>query len=94
MWLQHRNTDPRDEAITRRNADGARSAFEEDRVVLEAVHRGLARSTTPTTALMLDRAARRFRDGLAVRIAQEMNEAAAGATPAPAAWPPSASPAA
>ena len=71
VWLQHRNTDPANEAITRRNAEGARLAFEEDRVILEAVQRGLARSTTPATGLLLDRAARRFRDGLAARIGQE-----------------------
>lgn len=71
FWLQHRNTDPHDAAITRRNADGARAAFEEDRVVLEAAHRGLQRSRTPTTGLMLDAPARRFRQGLAGRIARE-----------------------
>ena len=78
FWLQHRNTDPRDESITRRNADGARAAFEEDRVVLEAVQRGLARSTTRTTGLLLDLAARRFRERLAARIAQEAGAASAG----------------
>lgn len=71
FWLQHRNTDPHDEAITRRNADGARGAFEEDRLVLEAVHRGLQRSTTPTTGLLLDVAANRFRKELADRIRRE-----------------------
>ena len=41
FWLQHRNTDPANEEITLRNAQGARAAFEEDRVILEAVHIGL-----------------------------------------------------
>ncbi|MFN0187007.1 MAG: Rieske 2Fe-2S domain-containing protein [Aquabacterium sp.] len=76
VWLQHRNTDPHDAAITRRNADGARAAFEEDRVILEAVHRGLRRSTTPTTGLMLDVAAQRFRAELARRIAAQAPAAA------------------
>ena len=71
FWLQHRNTDPHDDAITQRNAAGARTAFEEDRSILEAVHRGLKRSSTPTTGLLLDAAARAFRQGLAQRIAQE-----------------------
>jgi vanillate O-demethylase monooxygenase subunit len=71
VWLQHRNTDPHDEAITRRNSEGARAAFEEDRVVLEAVQRGLRRSNTPTTGLLLDVAANHFRQGLADRIARD-----------------------
>ena len=78
FWLQHRNTDPDDAVITRRNADGARAAFEEDRVVLEAVHQGLLRSRTPTTGLLLDRAARQFRQGLAQRLAREAADAGRG----------------
>lgn len=75
FWLQHRNTDPQDEEITRRNAAGARAAFEEDRVVLEAVHLGMKHRTTPTTGLMLDRAANQFRKGLEELIARERSEA-------------------
>ena len=36
-----RNTDPQDAGITRRNASGAKAAFEEDRLILEAVHQGM-----------------------------------------------------
>ena len=71
FWLQHRNTDPHDDALTRRIAAGARAAFEEDRVILEAVHRGMQSPATPTTGLMLDAAATRFRRGLTQRIEQE-----------------------
>jgi phenylpropionate dioxygenase-like ring-hydroxylating dioxygenase large terminal subunit len=76
FWLQHRNTDPHDEDITRRNAAGARTAFEEDRVVLEAVHLGMKRKSTPTTGLMLDRAANQFRRGLDALIAREQGQEA------------------
>ena len=71
FWLQHRNTDPHDEDLTRRVAAGARAAFEEDRVILEAVHQGMKNKSTPTTGLLLDAAAHRFRKGLAERIARE-----------------------
>lgn len=71
FWLQHRNTDPQDEDITRRNAAGARAAFEEDRRVLEAVHLGMKHKTTPKTGLLLDRAANEFRKGLDALIARE-----------------------
>ena len=71
FWLQHRNTDAQDEALTRRIAAGARGAFEEDRQVLEAVHRGMKRSHRPTAYLQLDRAATLYRKALAARIAEE-----------------------
>ena len=77
FWLQHRNTDPHDDTITERNAVGARAAFEEDRVILEAVHLGMKHKTTPTTGLLLDAAASRFRKGLAARIAREASPQAA-----------------
>ena len=71
FWLQHRNTDPQDDAITQRNALGARTAFEEDRVILEAVHIGMKNKTTRTTGLMLDAAAGKFRKALGEMIARE-----------------------
>ena len=74
-WLQHRNTDPHDDAITRKVAAGAKSAFEEDRAILTAVHRGMKNKTTPNTGLLLDAAASRFRKGLMERIAQENSAA-------------------
>jgi phenylpropionate dioxygenase-like ring-hydroxylating dioxygenase large terminal subunit len=82
-WLQHRNTDPHDEDITRKVAAGAKAAFEEDRAILRAVHLGMKHKTTPTTGLLLDAAASRFRKGLAELIAREQatNEAAAPIDP-------------
>jgi vanillate O-demethylase monooxygenase subunit len=77
FWLQHRNTDPDNEDITRRNAQGARAAFEEDRVILEAVHIGMKNRTTRTTGLMLDAAAGKFRKTLGEMIAREQGAQAA-----------------
>jgi len=71
FWLQHRNTDPLNADITQRIAAAAKSAFEEDRLVLEAVHQGMKNRRTPTTGLMLDAAASRFRRALAAKIAAE-----------------------
>lgn len=80
FWLQHRNTDPGNEEITLRNAQGARSAFEEDRVILEAVHIGMKNKTTRTAGLMLDAAAGKFRKTLGDMIAREQGTPAATAT--------------
>jgi vanillate O-demethylase monooxygenase subunit len=71
FWLQHRNTDPHNQALTERIAAGAKAAFEEDRQVLEAVHRGMKNPTTPHIGLLLDAGAARFRKTLAERIAAE-----------------------
>ncbi len=71
FWLQHRNTDPHDTTITQRVAAGAKAAFEEDRLILEAVHQGMKNRNTQTTGLLLDAAASRFRKGLEQRIAAE-----------------------
>ena len=71
FWLQHRNTDPHDENITQRVAAGARAAFEEDRVILEAVHQGMKKRSIQATGLALDAAAVRFRKGLTDRIARQ-----------------------
>ena len=71
FWLQHRNTDPLNADITQRIAAAAKSAFEEDRLVLEAVHQGMKNRRTSTTGLMLDVAPSRFRRTLAAKIAAE-----------------------
>jgi vanillate O-demethylase monooxygenase subunit len=71
FWLQHRNTDPHNQALTERIAAGAKAAFEEDRQVLEAVHRGMKYPATPHIGLLLDAGAARFRKTLAERIAAE-----------------------
>jgi len=76
-WIQHRNTDPHDDEITRKAAAGAKAAFEEDRAILRAVHLGMKHKSTATTGLLLDAAASRFRKGLGELIAQEQAQVAA-----------------
>ena len=71
FWLQHRNTDPQDQALTERIAAGAKAAFEEDRQILEAVHQGMKHKRTPHIGLLLDAGASRLRRALAERIAAE-----------------------
>ncbi len=73
FWLQHRNTDIDDDALTKEIAAGAKRAFEEDKVILEAVHQGIAAETTRHINLGLDAAAIRFRQLLEGRIANEAN---------------------
>jgi phenylpropionate dioxygenase-like ring-hydroxylating dioxygenase large terminal subunit len=76
-WLQHRNTDPENEEISQFAAEGARAAFEEDRLVLSAVHSGLLNKVTPNIDLALDSAALRFRRVLDKLISEEQETAAA-----------------
>ena len=55
-WFQMRNFAPDDAEVSRRFASSVRGAFEEDRVVLEAVHRGMANKQTPNLDLKIDAA--------------------------------------
>lgn len=71
FWLQHRNTDPGDESITKLIAHSAKSAFEEDRQILEAVHRGIAGESGRHLNLALDAGAMRFRKVLEKKIDAE-----------------------
>jgi len=71
FWLQQRNTDPDDDAITQQIANGARQAFTEDKVILEAVHNGIAAESSRHINLGLDAGANRFRASLQSRIAAE-----------------------
>lgn len=73
FWLQHRNTDIDDDALTRKIAAGAKRAFEEDKAILEAVHQGIAAETSRHINLGLDAAALRFRKLLEDRIASDAN---------------------
>jgi phenylpropionate dioxygenase-like ring-hydroxylating dioxygenase large terminal subunit len=63
-WLQHRNTDPDNKTLTATIASGAKTAFLEDREVLEAVHTGIANETTRHINLGLDAASLQFRRNL------------------------------
>lgn len=71
FWFQHRNTDPDNVATNERMFAGATMAFNEDKEVLEAVHRGMARARTPYMNLGLDAGAMRFRAKVDKRIQGE-----------------------
>ena len=73
-WLQHRNTDPDNGELTAMIASSARSAFLEDREVLEAVHTGMANATTRPINLGLDAAALHFRRNLERMISLESGD--------------------
>ncbi len=70
-WLQQRNTDPGNEEVTRKIAEGARKAFLEDREILEAVHKGIANETSRHINLGLDAGSLKFRRMLDRMIAVE-----------------------
>ena len=70
-WFQHYNTNTRDEAVRKKLNDGARGAFEEDRVVLEAVDQGMTNKTRPNLDLQLDIGSRKFRKKLSALIKAE-----------------------
>lgn len=61
IWFQHRNTDPDDKAISETMNAGAVMAFNEDKDVLEAVHKGMTDMITPNIDLGLDLGAKTFR---------------------------------
>lgn len=61
FWFQHRNSLADNAAVSAYMNDGARTAFEEDRDVLVAVHNGMKHSATPHIDLGLDGGAKLFR---------------------------------
>ena len=60
-WFQMRNFAPDDAEVSARFANSVRGAFEEDRVVLEAVQRGMDEMHTPNLDLAIDLGPLRFR---------------------------------
>jgi len=76
FWLQLRNVAPDDAEVSERFAASVRAAFEEDRVVLKAVHRGMAKNPG-RNLLRADAGGLRFRRQLERLIAQESGTAAA-----------------
>jgi len=64
FWFQMRNFDQRDETVSRQFNEDVRHAFEEDRVILTAVHAGMANRRTPNLDLPLDAGPLRFRRSL------------------------------
>lgn len=75
FWFQHRNTDPEDAAVSQQMNDGAYTAFEEDRQVLERVHAGMKNPPQPGVGLIVDQGAQRFRRFLQQRIDAEAGRA-------------------
>lgn len=71
FWFQHRNSRPDDAAMSEAMFAGATMAFNEDKAVLEEVHRGMTAPRTPYLNLGLDAAAMRFRRMVDRRIAAE-----------------------
>src|SRR3984957_7898746 len=61
FWFQMRNVLPDDLQASRLLADGVRSAFEEDRVVLNAVQQGFATTHSPNINIAIASAPLRFR---------------------------------
>jgi len=61
FWFQHRNTRPHDREVSEKMNAGARMAFEEDKEVLEEVHKGMKHAVTPHIDLGLDAGAKQFR---------------------------------
>lgn len=73
-WFQLRNFDADDEDVSRRFAADVRRAFEEDRLVLAAVHAGMKNRQTPNIDLAIDSGPLRFRRGIE-RLIREEQEA-------------------
>jgi phenylpropionate dioxygenase-like ring-hydroxylating dioxygenase large terminal subunit len=71
FWFQMRNFSPGDQRISTIMDDAVRDAFAEDRVILNAVHRGFANQATPNIDLAIDRAPLQFRRALNGLIAAE-----------------------
>ena len=71
FWFQLRNFAPDDEAVSAEFTEDVRHAFEEDRVILNAVQIGMDTSPTPNIDLKNDLASFRFRQTLARMIAAE-----------------------
>jgi vanillate O-demethylase monooxygenase subunit len=71
FWFQMRNFAPGDTAISAQMTSAVRAAFEEDRIVLNAVAAGFAASRTPNIDLAIDSGPLRFRRKLEQLIAAE-----------------------
>lgn len=71
FWFQLRNFAPDDATVSAEFTEDVRHAFDEDRVILNAVQIGLDTSPTPTIDLKNDLASYRFRAALARMIEAE-----------------------
>ncbi|NYT84728.1 aromatic ring-hydroxylating dioxygenase subunit alpha [Pollutimonas harenae] len=70
FWFQLRNFSPDDDTVSSQFAEDVRGAFEEDRVVLEAVHAGMARNPSKMN-LPQDAGPLRFRQKMQALIQAE-----------------------
>jgi len=84
-WFQIRNFAPEDTRVSEQMTDSVRSIFDEDRVILKAVHQGFKHKRTPNIDIAIDSAPLRFRRRLNQLIAAE--QAAQARDPAHAASP-------
>jgi len=75
FWFQTRNFAPGDKAISEMFASSVRAAFNEDKVVLEAVQTGMATTRTPHIDLVIDMGPTRFRRRLKQKIEAETMQA-------------------
>jgi hypothetical protein len=73
-WFQMRNFAPDDAEVSKQFASSVRGAFEEDRTVLSAVHKGIANKRTPNLDLKIDVGPLRFRRNLAKLIEAEQTK--------------------
>ncbi len=71
FWFQMRNFAPDDVEVSQRFAASVRGAFDEDRVVLQAVQWGMDHKTTPNVDLKIDVGPLRFRRRMEQLIAAE-----------------------
>jgi vanillate O-demethylase monooxygenase subunit len=74
-WFQMRNFAPGDAEVSRQFTASVRGAFAEDKVILEAVHRGIETASVPPIGLKIDLGPTRFRRAMAQRIAEEKSQA-------------------
>jgi vanillate O-demethylase monooxygenase subunit len=75
-WFQARNFDQTDEGVSEQFNEDVRHAFDEDRVILAAVHAGMANRRTPNINLALDAGPTRFRRGVQRLIDAEQRDKA------------------
>jgi phenylpropionate dioxygenase-like ring-hydroxylating dioxygenase large terminal subunit len=70
-WFQMRNFAPGDENVSKQFSDGVRTAFDEDRIILDAVHKGMLDPGTAPINLKIDAGSQWFRKQLAALIEAE-----------------------
>ncbi len=71
FWFQMRNFAPGDAEVSRQFSEAVRAVFGEDRLILQAVHKGMANKRSPNIDLKIDVGPLRFRRRLAQLIEAE-----------------------